>query len=421
MNCVSARGRVTLDMMPFMSVEGTVVLLDMYDEHSNPETGFINFGIAENCLCEEIICKKVQGSLAFNPGTQYYYAYGGKLNFRNALSDFLSERLAKGKPLDPEKIVVTSGVGAAIDLIAHMFADSGDCFLTLTPFYSAIEMDVGLRSGVKVYHIHRPDHDTNTLKAFSFDEELLERGYQEALDKGHNVKGIFVINPGNPTGKLLNRDELVIASKFAQRHDIHVIFDEIYALSVFGDDAEFTSALSIPELLNNDKSHVLWGFSKDFGISGVRCGVVYTNSAEYLEGTSKLTYFGGVPSVIQDALARVISDKDWLDNVYFPTNYRRLKESHSYMEKRLTSLGITCHAAKSGFFIYANLSKYMKEQTEAEEMKLYNELKAAKLYMIPGSALRGRDYGWFRITFTSQKNTVELGLQRLEGVLKKRS
>ncbi|ELU15743.1 hypothetical protein CAPTEDRAFT_201163 [Capitella teleta] len=431
MDSVSERGRNTLNLMSFMNVQAAQVLPDIYNEQKNPK-GFINLGIAENCTCEEVICTKVQECLTFNPATQYYYPFGGKLNFRNALADFLSERLAKGMELDPKKIVVTSGVGAAFDMMAHMFAEREDCFLVLAPFYSAIEYDVFLRSGVKLHHIHRPVHDTNKLRAFSFDEELLEQGYQEAIDLGHKVKAIIVINPGNPTGMIHTRLELLTASKFAQRHDIHIIYDEIYALSVFGDDAEFISALSMPELLTNDKSHFMWGFSKDFGISGIRCGMVYTNSAEYLKGANKLSYFGGVPSVIQDALARMISDKAWLDDVYFPTNLQRLRENHDVMEKGLTSLGIICHPVKAGFFIYANFSKYMKEQTTAEELKLFNEFKAAKVYLIPGTGLKSKEVGWFRVTFTNKQEAVARGdftqirilgsrLDRIEAVLKQRS
>jgi aspartate/methionine/tyrosine aminotransferase len=64
--------------------------------------------------------------------------------------------------------------------------------------------------------------------------------------------------------------------KFCEDHDLHLVVDEIYALSIFG-DSSFTS---IGELLPSfgERVHGLWGFSKDLSMSGIRFGVLITGT-----------------------------------------------------------------------------------------------------------------------------------------------
>ena len=76
-----------------------------------------------------------------------------------------------------------------------------------------------------------------------------------------------------------------------------MVFDEVYALSVFGERA-FTSGASLRQSMG-ERVHVVWAFSKDFGASGLRCGVLVSENEAVLAAVDSLAYWAccsGTPS-----------------------------------------------------------------------------------------------------------------------------
>uniref|UniRef100_A0A8D0G2U9 Aminotransferase class I/classII large domain-containing protein n=1 Tax=Sphenodon punctatus TaxID=8508 RepID=A0A8D0G2U9_SPHPU len=115
--------------------------------------------------------------------------------------------------------------------------------------------------------------------------------------------------------------------------------DEIYMLSVY-DDTTFTSILSLDCLPDPERTHFMWGFSKDFGMCGIRVGVLYTRNHEVRKAVNRLAVFHGCPGPVQHVLHQFLSERDWLDNVFFPTNKRRLKEAKEVLVNGLANIGI---------------------------------------------------------------------------------
>ena len=92
------------------------------------------------------------------------------------------------------------------------------------------------------------------------------------------IKALVLSNPQNPLGRCYSSDILEQCLKFCQRYEIHLISDEVFALSVFAspdlvNPPTFVSALSLrPTLLECDpeRVHVVWSMSKDLRVSGIR-------------------------------------------------------------------------------------------------------------------------------------------------------
>ena len=107
----------------------------------------------------------------------------------------------------------------------------------------------------------------------------LESALQLARLHNITIKAIIVCNPNNPTGRTIPRDILRSYLDFAQQNKLHAIVDEVYALSVFRTDeaaglSAFESVLSWEDIPDPDRTHVVWSFSKDFGMSGMRSAAV---------------------------------------------------------------------------------------------------------------------------------------------------
>jgi aspartate/methionine/tyrosine aminotransferase len=108
-----------------------------------------------------------------------------------------------------------------------------------------------------------------------FSWDTLEDAYASSLEKGRRPRGLLLTNPHNPLGTVYAQSSLEIAIRWTKAKQMHLICDEIYALSVF-DPKPKNPFLSIVNLMENqlgDYVHVLWGLSKDFGASGLRLGV----------------------------------------------------------------------------------------------------------------------------------------------------
>lgn len=116
--------------------------------------------------------------------------------------------------------------------------------------------------------------------------EYFERALAESEARGVKIRAIMICNPHNPMGFCYKKSVLLEYLRFAQRHNIHLISDEIYALSVYdteqADAVRFTSVLSLDPMLEAgccpSRVHVIYGASKDWSANGLRLGALISQS-----------------------------------------------------------------------------------------------------------------------------------------------
>lgn len=200
------------------------------------------------------------------------------------------------------------------------------------------------------------------------------------------------------------------------RYKLHVIMDEIYMLSVY-DDTTFTSILSLDSLPDPNRTHFMWGFSKDFGMCGIRVGVLYTRNHEIRKAVNELAVFHGCPGPVQYVLSQFLRDREWLNNVFFPTNKKRLKEAQNTLVGGLAKLGIPVLKSSGGLYVWADFRKFLKSQTFEAEMDLWWKLLDGKLLISPGKAFCCYEPGWFRLVFSDSMDKICLCIKRLQQTL----
>uniref|UniRef100_A0A6G1RV18 1-aminocyclopropane-1-carboxylate synthase homolog (Inactive) like n=1 Tax=Hypotaenidia okinawae TaxID=2861861 RepID=A0A6G1RV18_9GRUI len=192
--------------------------------------------------------------------------------------------------------------------------------------------------------------------------------------------------------------------------------DEIYMLSVY-DDTTFTSVLSLDCLPDPERTHFMWGFSKDFGMSGIRAGVLYTRNNEIQKAVNQLAVFHSCPGPVQHVLCQLLRDRDWLDKVFFPTNKKRLKEAQNILVDGLADVGIPVLKSSGGLYVWADFRKFLRSQTFEAELELWQKLLDKKLLISPGKAFYCYEPGWFRLVFSDSVDKIYLCIQRLEQML----
>lgn len=241
------------------------------------------------------------------------------------------------------------------------------------------------------------------------------------ISEGVKVKGLILINPQNPLGDVYSPGELWEFLGFAMRHKLHVVVDEVYMLSVFEESLEYRSVLSLERLPDPQRTHVMWATSKDFGMSGLRFGTLYTENQHVATAVASLCRYHGLSGLAQYQMAQLLRDHDWISHVYLPENLARLKAAHTYVSEELRALGIPFVSRGAGFFIWADLRKYLRKSTFEEEALLWRKFLDNKVLLSSGKAFECKEPGWFRVIFSDKEHRLRLGMQRFRQVLEAQS
>ena len=169
-------------------------------------------------------------------------------------------------------------------MCAMCLTDPGDGILLGQPIYGAFNGDLQVPSNCQL--IYTPFHGDDPFSVQAVDR--YEQIFLQAREKGVSIKALLICNPHNPLGRCYPRETLEALMRLCQMYQIHLISDEVYALSVYGEDSSggFVSILSIdPAPLGVDPAliHVLYGMSKDFAAAGLRLGCLISQNEKFLQ------------------------------------------------------------------------------------------------------------------------------------------
>jgi aspartate/methionine/tyrosine aminotransferase len=379
---------------------------DACDLVTNPD-GYIGLCEAENRLVAEMVADRLDRIPQVPPSVLAYDDMTGSQRFREQLSRFMG-RTFLGRTFDPQQISVLAGAGSVLEILFHALGDPGDGILVPTPSYAGFWLDLELRNQLTIVPVHRSIDDDYRLTP-----ELLDTAVASA---GRPVKALLYTSPDNPLATVAPTEEIRQVLAWAQEHDLHVVFDEIYALSVFGDRAFTSCAELLPSL--GERVHIVWAFSKDFGASGLRCGVLVSENPAVNAAVDALAYWACCSGHTQYLLGEMISDQVWVDS-YIASMRDKLRGAHARLATALDAGGIRHLHAEAGIFALLDLRSHLTEQTWEAERALWLEmLEKAKVNITPGAACHCGEPGFFRLCYASRPtDIVEAAVSRIAKLL----
>ncbi len=372
---------------------------------TNPD-GKINFGTAENHLMDDEMLEMVNQPLSFSAQHIHYGQLHGIPSFRVAIAGFMEEIL-KISDVNPDNIVVASGASAILESISMSLFEDGQGLVVPTPFYTGFIHDFSTRFNVKVLQYPLSPHNNYELEI-----DGLKKVIEKAKKDGIIVRAILMCSPQNPLGITYSDRKLEQIIQTAKEYNLDIISDEIYARSVY--QGQFKSMLEIGKDYRQH-IHFVYGFAKDFVLSGFKTGVFYSENKELVSAVQEIAYFHPVSNHSQRFLENLISNRTWCRE-FTRKNKTRLFESYTMITDLFESrLDIKIIEANAGIFVWADFSNYMEDQTFEAELKLFDKIfNECHVSIIPGQFFKSNTPGWFRVCFAQKEEYITTAVKRLE-------
>jgi aspartate/methionine/tyrosine aminotransferase len=238
----------------------------------------VDLSVAENVLLYQELRAAVFAALSPLPeqGIRYVTAYGSA-TLRRLMADRLGRSLGVSVPVGD--LYAVSGVSAALECLAlglqrqHKPVPAGSQVLLPAPFWQGFYWCLGQQAGLNCVPVTLADK-----KDFRLTLADLQNAYHNSQPK---PMLLVLTNPHNPLG--VNYDQPLLESIYTWAltdTNMHVISDEMYRHSQLPDSTtKFVSALALKATTKApDRVHVVWGFAKDFGLSGFRTGFLISRS-----------------------------------------------------------------------------------------------------------------------------------------------
>ncbi|KAI6186817.1 ACC synthase-like protein [Aphelenchoides besseyi] len=371
--------------------QNALYLKDPYTEQNT--TGYIKLSSADNVLCQEIVEKKFR-EIDWSNTLQ---------TMANFINKFCRPSL---KPINWEEVenilLLVPGVTTCADLLSQVLFDVGEVLLIwlikqiCAPYYYRFANDFGERGLVDIQIVTALSEDG---KRTELKVERFEEAYQRALQNGHKVRALTLVNPQNPEGDYFSIDELRPIIKWALEKKIFVILDEIYDLSIYDENPAFPFRSACELFEDPEAANYLiwiWGISKNFSLPGLRFAVIYSPNPAIRTASSRFVMHH-IPNTTTQFIAReFLNDYDWIQNVFLPENHRRLKDARDHLLNLLKTLEVPFIKPRAGFFVL-----YLDAPTWEAERELNRRFFENRVMITAGETCYCPKPGYFRIVFSS--------------------
>ena len=199
-----------------------------------------------------------------------YSHSAGFESYRKKLSHYYKEH---GLPVDVSDIIITTGGSEALLFALGSTMDQGDEIIIPEPFYANYN-GFSTASGVTVVPVISTIDEGFALPPIAAFEKLITP----------KTKAILICNPGNPTGYLYSKEEILQLAEIVKKHDLFLIADEVYREFIY-DGEEHFSVMNVPGLEEN--AIMIDSVSKRYSMCGARIGCIVSKNKEVMATAMK--------------------------------------------------------------------------------------------------------------------------------------
>ena len=327
-------------------------------------------------------------------GETQYTGNRGLIELRREIAYYLSSRYRVSYQAE-EEILVTIGASEAIDLALRALVSEGDEVLVPDPSYVSYAPGVVFAGGVPV-PVETRQEDDFRLKA-----EALERSVTG------KTKLLILPYPNNPTGAIMEQQDLEEIAEVISRHDLLVISDEIYSELVY-DGRTHVSFASLPDMYS--RTITINGFSKAFAMTGWRVGYA-CGPAEIIAVMNKIHQYAIMCAPRQGQVAATAALRTGRENNY--ESVLSMRDSYDrrrrLMVNAFRSMGLDCFVPYGAFYVFPSIRRTGMSSEEFCARLLQEKDVAA----VPGNAFGASGEGHIRCCYATAVDKINTALERM--------
>lgn len=331
-----------------------------------------------------------EGIYSLEKGRTFYTSNAGLKELKIEICNYINRKCRVKYDFNKE-VMVTVGGSEAIDIGLRAMLDPGDEVLIPQPCYVSYVPCVKLADGVPVIIELKEENNFKLTK-----QELLDA----ITDK---TKVLILPFPNNPTGAIMEYEDLVDIAEVVREHDLYIMSDEIYSELTYG--RQHMSITSLPGM--KERTILINGFSKSYAMTGWRLG--YACAPEIImEQMIKIHQFAIMcaPTTSQYAAVEALRNGD--------NDVLMMKEAYDarrrFLIDELRRIGFDCFEPYGAFYVFPSIKKFGMTSEEFAETLLREE----KVAVVPGTAFGECGEGFLRISYAYSIENLKVALERIE-------
>ncbi len=339
--------------------------------------------------------REILGALADAAALTYEPTPRGLISAREAVSQYYAER---GAATDPARVLLTASTSEAYAYLFKLLADPGDEVLAPRPSYPLFEFLAGLENiQVRQYPLRYDG-------VWHVDFEALESAI------GARTRAIVVVNPNNPTGSFLKREEAARLTALAAEHGIAILSDEVFSDYALADDP--SRAPSFAAGSAEALTFTMSGLSKIAGLPQMKLAWIVAAGRGADEALDKLEWIAdtylSVATPIQAALPRILAAARTVrDQIR-----QRAASNLLSLREQIAGSAASCLRVEGGWYAVLQIPR-----TRPEEQWVASLLRDHDVLVQPGFFYDFETEAHLVVSLLSEPATFREGVQRLSGLL----
>lgn len=327
-------------------------------------------------------------------GQTTYTANQGLLELREEI-DKRYQRLYEISYNPVSEILVTVGASQALDLACRALLNPGDEVLLPEPCFVAYKPIVLLAGGIP------KTIETDHKSGFDFSISSLEAKVTS------KTKAILIGHPSNPTGASIDRALLTELVKFAEKHHLYIISDEIYDRLSY--DRDHNCVATLPGA--RERTIVINGFSKTYAMTGWRLGYALAPSSiiEVMTRIHSHTMMCA-PTPSQKAAVAILKNGDQ----YVQDMVTQYKQRRNLIVDGLNKIGLDCHLPAGAFYAFPSIVSTGLSSEEFAQRLLMEQ----RVALVPGTVFGASGEGHVRCSYATSTRSIEAALERMGSFVK---
>ncbi len=331
-----------------------------------------------------------EGIYALSKGKTFYTSNAGLKELREEICSYL-KRTQKIQYNPLKEVIVTVGGSEAIDIGLRAIVNAGDEVIIPQPAYVSYE-PCTILAGAKPVIINLKAENEFRLTAEELENAITDK-----------TKVLILPFPNNPTGAIMEREDLEKIAEVIKKHDIYVMSDEIYSELTY--KGEHVSIASIEGM--QERTILINGFSKAYAMTGWRLGYA-CGPESIIKQMTKIHQFAIMcaPTTSQYAAVEALRNGD--DDVKMMR--QAYNQRRRFLLNAFKEMNLKCFEPFGAFYVFPCIKEFGMTSEEFATRFLEEEKVAA----VPGNAFGESGEGYLRISYAYSLDNLKIAMERFK-------